>query len=246
MKIVGILIFVATNLNLYLAYSIHFATYGDKKYVKSRERISREAEKLGIFESVSLFTPERLSPEFRMQFSDILKHSKGGGYWIWKYYIFTKLYEAMNDNDILVYAGSSFHPKGGPFIKQYADILANSSHSILAFGTGWREEQYTKQELFDYFNYTNSEYMKKSEQLCLTFCFFKKTVHFNKYLMAFGEVLKKNYQLITDASWKNQSEAFIDHRHDQSIHSLITKSIGAIKFGYLGSDGPIIDSRTYG
>ena len=65
--------------------NVHFITYADHKYEKSRKRILNEAEKFGVFKTIKGYTPNDLTFEFSNKFRDVLCLPRGGGFWIWKY-----------------------------------------------------------------------------------------------------------------------------------------------------------------
>ena len=64
--------------------TVHLISYGDQKFQQSKKRLLKQALTTGWFDSVTLYGPEDLSPDFRSRFADILAYPKGGGYWIWK------------------------------------------------------------------------------------------------------------------------------------------------------------------
>ena len=64
---------------------IHFITYADKNFERAKQRICKEAETTGWFNTIQGYSPGDLSIEFNNKYSEILKHKRGGGYWIWKY-----------------------------------------------------------------------------------------------------------------------------------------------------------------
>ena len=67
--------------------AIHFITYGNDSYAKSKERLVNEANNIGWFETSRSYGPEDLDEEFVKKFKYILDYKRGGGYWLWKPYI---------------------------------------------------------------------------------------------------------------------------------------------------------------
>ena len=49
------------------------------------------------------YGPEDLSEDFIEKYKDIFKHSRGGGYWIWRPYILRSAINDINDGEYLVY-----------------------------------------------------------------------------------------------------------------------------------------------
>jgi hypothetical protein len=66
----------------------------------------------------AVFGADDLDDEFKLNFKDILREQRGGGYWIWKPYIIKKHLDKINDNDILIYmdAGCSININGKKII----------------------------------------------------------------------------------------------------------------------------------
>ena len=74
----------------------HFISYGDDNFANSKKRIHEEAKNMGVFESVDVYGPEFISKDFKSKFEYVFKHSKGAGYWIWKYYIISEKLKELN------------------------------------------------------------------------------------------------------------------------------------------------------
>ena len=65
----------------FLDHNIHFRTYGNDAFVKSKQRIVKEANETGWFKTVKALGPEDLSATFKLKYKDILSKRRGGGYW---------------------------------------------------------------------------------------------------------------------------------------------------------------------
>ena len=50
---------------------IHLITYGDSKYTESKKRIYNQANSLGWFDTITLYSPEDLDADFKEQFKNI-------------------------------------------------------------------------------------------------------------------------------------------------------------------------------
>lgn len=167
---------------------------------------------------------------------------RGGGYWIWKPYIISKMLEKLNDNDILVYIDAGCHinitPESKHRFNEYIEMINNSKSALLRFQLPYQEKNYTNKKTIAFFkqkfNINNdimNEYLN-NYQLVGGIQIIKKTEFsidfFNKVL----EVLNDDMNLFTD-KYTQTNEA---HRHDQSIMSLLYKHMN----GDL-----IIDDETY-
>jgi hypothetical protein len=108
--------------------TVHFRTYADERFVKSKRRILQEANETGWFKTVQGLGPEDLSESFRNRFREILELKRGGGYWIWKYAVIEQTLKEMEDGDFLVYldAGSSINKGGELRFRDYLEMVDES------------------------------------------------------------------------------------------------------------------------
>jgi len=206
---------------------IHLISFGDDVYKNQKVVFKNLAYNSSFFDSVKIFTPQSLSKKFRIKYADILKIQKGAGYWIWKPHILKRVLDQLPDNDILIYcdAGCLINVEGKERFMQYIEILKNSSLGSLAFELTHKEYRYTKQEVFDYFNC--SDEIKKSNQLVGGILLFRKCNHSTSLIESWLKVLDDSPGLFTDEKESTiQKNGFIDHRHDQSIFSVIRKKYG--------------------
>ncbi len=90
------------------------------------------------------------------------------------------------------------------------------------------ESSYTIKQLFEYFQTTPFSKIGSNTQLQAGHMFFKKNNHTHEFINIFKEVLRTDKNFITDMyNNKNQHNGFIENRHDQSIFSLISKTLGS-------------------
>ena len=73
--------------NKFMNEKLHFITYGDEKFEKTKKRIYKEAVNSKWFYSINCYGREDLTPSFSKEFENVLSMKRGGGYWIWKFYI---------------------------------------------------------------------------------------------------------------------------------------------------------------
>ena len=210
---------------------IHFITYGDSKFEKSKKRILNEAKEFNAFKTIKGYGPQDLSEDFIEKYKDIFKHSRGGGYWIWKLSIIKDTINNINDGEYLVYldAGCTINKRGKKRFYEYIDKLENSknNYGILSFQMTHNEYKYTTKEIFNYFNIKCDSDIFKSGQYMATLLIMKKNKHLMECLDKYEKCINDNPSLITDIYNKNQYSEFIDNRHDQSIFSVLRKIHGS-------------------
>ena len=214
---------------------IYFLTYGDQKFYISKKHLISLAKKSELFDHLLSFGPKDLNEQFKKRYKKILQNSRGGGFWIWKHHIISNLLNEINENDIVVYcdAGASINtskPAKNRFF-EYINMLRDSEFSNLRMECeeGFIEKQYTLMETFEYFNLKPDSDAGNSLQLQAGHMFFKKNSDSINYFVEYDNFLKQNSELITDSiNQKKQIENFVENRHDQSIFSLLSKTLGSV------------------
>ncbi len=213
---------------------IYLLTYGDQKFKISKQHLIALANQSSLFDFTIALGPENLSNKFVKEYSEILNMPKGGGYWIWKHHIIENILNEMAPNDILIYcdAGASLNlnHKALKRFNEYIEIINSSKFGILRMECEKQfiENSYTTKQLFEYFRTTPFSTIGTSTQLQAGHMFFKKNNHTREFINIFKEVLRADKNLITDMyNNENQHKGFIENRHDQSIFSLISKTVGS-------------------
>lgn len=204
---------------------IHLISYGDAKYASQREFFKETALASSFFDEVTIFSPEDIDPMFKAHFGYVLNQRRGGGYWIWKPYFIQRELESLSDNDILIYcdAGCMINSGGEKRFKEYIELLRNSETGCISFELPHKEIEYTKQEVFDHFD--ASETLIHSNQLMATVVMLRKCPHTTLLINKWYAALCENPLLFTDdKDDATQDKEFIDHRHDQSIFSIVRKT----------------------
>lgn len=207
----------------------HFITFGNIKYQNSVKRICLEAEKISVFDKVTGYRESELFsyPEFQQHRNFIYSNPRGFGYWLWKPFLIFKYMETMNENDILVYtdAGCVIQEKGRKRMLEYFEMVKNHPSGNLAFELTHLEKTWTKMDLI---RYLNAEEHINSAQL-ISGIFVLRNCEYTRNLVRQWYETGCNYSLIDDSPSKLPNDAsFSEHRHDQSIFSLLRKKYGCV------------------
>jgi len=216
--------------------NIVFLTFGTTDYYfHSLEKNKREAESFNIFNKILVYNETDLKnfPEFWDKHNNfILNNKRGYGYWLWKSYLTMKTLENMNDNDILVYvdSGCTLNVNGIERLQEYIDIVENSPLANISFEleAEHTEKRWTKMDIFDYLQITNTNNHYHSNQLIAGAFILRKCEHTRKIINEWYTITE-NYHLIDDSpSILPNDNSFSENRHDQSIFSLLRKKYGTI------------------
>ena len=205
----------------------YLISYGDSNYAIQKEFLRETATASSFFDEIIIFNPEDIDHSFEEHIHDITLHGRGGGYWTWKPYFVKRILDQLDENDILTYcdAGSMINGIAKTRFEEYMGLLQSSLTGTLDFELPFKEFQYTKQEVFNYFNTPTS--VVNSNQLMATVLILKKCAHTDMIVGHWYNTVLENLFLFTDEKNGTQHLNFIDHRHDQSIFSVIRKTYGA-------------------
>jgi hypothetical protein len=200
----------------------YLVNYSDKTHKNSQIENTNSALSIGGFDNVFSFNLQDLGDEFIFQNKNIMSQPRGAGYWMWKPFVIKKALELINDNDILMYSDS-----GISFIKNIDEIVTimdNTDEKLLLFELDdiHPNKRWTKRDCFVLMGLDNEPYLSQN-QLLASYILMRK----NKFVIKFIDEwlhYAKDYRVITDSSNEcglpNYLE-FVDHRHDQSILSLL-------------------------
>lgn len=196
-----------------------------QNYYDAKNRLISQAHKMNIFDSIIGYTDIDIKNdiEFWKKHKDfILSNYRGYGYWIWKSYLILKNILEMKEGDILIYADSGCE---FDYLKRKSfDKLFEITNNVkLVYSNTKRPEKlWTKMDLLDHMNMNEekyyNEYQLQGSVLSIYIC--NQTLDFVKEWCS----LCCNYHLIDDTpSITPNLDCFIEHRHDQSIFSLLVK-----------------------
>lgn len=201
--------------------------YADENFRKSQKLNTKTAYKKGKVDKVIEYSPKDIDKNFYENNKKILSQKRGGGYWLWKPYIVLKTLKELNKGDYLIYCDSGAHYINN--VKYLIDSMDKCNTDIMVFELPLIEKQWTKRELFNLMECIDDKY-KESNQILATYFLVKKSDYSMKF---FEEYL--NYacldDILNDEYDENlQIEDFIEHRHDQSLLSLLSKKEKLITF----------------
>jgi len=201
-----------------------FLTFGShNNYINDAKQLVNQAQDTELFDETIMYTGEDLQNDKSFEkHNDFIKNNKRGyGYWLWKPYLIKKTMDQMKDGDILLYldCGCEINPKEKSYVEDLfelvkKDYIIGSLASI--------EKEWTKMDLLLYLDMNTPTYLNTSQHqagaLLLLVC--DKT---RKLVNEWYEI-GCNYHMIDDSpSIHKNLDCFKEHRHDQSIFSLLTK-----------------------
>lgn len=200
-----------------------YCNFSDINYRENQDWLINYVKKYKIFDDTFAYKKEWLvTTDFYKENKNILDRSRLCGYALWKPYIILETFKNISENDIVVYMDCGDIPENNrqldTFLKQY---LKDNNQCFIDSRVN-KNKQYTKRDCFVLMDCDSEKYWNDIQQED-GFLAFKKnqfTIDFiNEWLF-----FCKNENIITDipniCGSPNFPE-FIDHRHDQSIISLL-------------------------
>jgi hypothetical protein len=204
-----------------------FVTFGGggQNYLDAGERLVKQIERTKLFDEVILYTDEYLKKDeyFWSKHGDFVENNKRGyGYWLWKPYITKITMDKMKDGDILFYldSGCEFELKKKNLLEQFFEYV--KTDLLIGSSTYQIECKYNKMDLLLHFDAVDDHFSKNFQRQAGTNLFLvcEKTRSFvNEWYENCC-----NYHLIDDSpSVVPNHPIFIEHRHDQSVYSILFK-----------------------
>ena len=194
--------------------------YANGRYLRSQAICSQTAKSVGFDEIIS-YSIGDIDREFLEKNKHILSQPRGAGYWLWKPYFISKTLDRMEYGDLLVYSDSgSYYEKS---IKPLVDLIEKEEKGVLSFELhGLFEKTYTKRDTFVLMGLDDSVYSESSQREATYIWMIKNdfTVSLAKEYLEYAQ----DERIITDLPSQSENHSdFKDHRHDQSIWSLLCK-----------------------
>jgi len=194
-------------------------------------QLRAEASQVTLFDSVRICNETCLhdDTEFWIEHGDFIEKSKRGfGYWIWKYGLMLEALKRLPDCSVILYAdgGCALNINGTRRLAEYP-LIAQANGGMLLFELGTKEKDYTKRDtgerIFPGADFETWGTQRVGGILTVINC--PLTRNFFKEALQIAS--EENYHFIDDSpSVQPNSISFKDHRHDQSITSLLSKKYG--------------------
>lgn len=198
---------------------VKLVTFASVRFYRGLEMMVFEAEQSGFFNDIKVYRDVGLPSSFRY-YAEF--NARGYGYWRWKPMICVDAMQNMTNGDVLVYADAGCTINSHGDMARWIDLAGNK---ILCFHLEeyFTERRYTKLSVLDAFD---AHSIKDTPQI-ISGCFVMRASDANKSIMR-----EWMMAAIDHAEWFNDDQdkedpEFIDHRHDQSVLSLLLKKRGA-------------------
>ena len=223
---------------------VHFLTFGDgsPQLRGAAARLRSEALQTGIFDSADAYNLRRLRdeyPAFWDEHGDFLLGAKRGlGYFLWKPFLVSAKLEEIAEGDVLVYAdaGCEFMPDNR---QELVDWLPNAPEfdlSVVPLDPVHTNARWTNGYCLEHLEDAN-EFLQQPI-LAATFMFLKNTSRSRHLAATWLEwSVYDDHCCLVDRPGDVERPEFEEHRHDQSIFSLLAYDLerqGALHIKRIG------------
>lgn len=215
--------------------NLYFLSFGDSQYygqalsrceIQARNFKTKSGE--SVFKDVFCVNEEDIEnnfPDFFNQHLEFIKNSQRGfGYWIWKPYLIMKLMETLDEGDVILYmdSGCQLNYDALDRLEFYYEKALETGG--VYFKLTHPELMFTKMDTYKRV-FPDKEEDREELQNCATAMLLKVSEENKNFVNEwYSTCIEDSYKFVddTDSEIEN-SEIFVDHRHDQSIFSLLVK-----------------------
>jgi len=201
-------------------FKTRYISYADGNYSAWQQHMVDHIKKNKIFDSVATYNRDWLvTTDFYKDNQKILDMKRGAGYWLWKPYIILENLKQLSDNEILVYMDVGDRPEPGFYNFLESWFLEKD---ILLTEGGNNSRRMCKRDALILMGCDEEKYWD-APQVEAGFIALRKT-DFNMKFVELWLELCKDERILTDLPnicGKENFPDFIEHRHDQSVLSLL-------------------------
>ena len=211
----------------------HFITFATPDHMSFAEANIKSALEIGGFDTAKIYTMDDIDDYFKTKNTHILNQPRGSGFWIWKPYLILKKLLEIEEGDILCYNDSKYLWLKN--VRQFeTNILTGRNIGVYMnkpTSLFFIEKEWTKFDALALMNIKHENNFRNnvinSNQAWAGFILFRKTFNPIRFV---GEWLTyvQDQRIVTDATsiFGPENSNFRDHRHDQSVLSLLCKKWG--------------------
>ena len=199
-------------------------------------RLVKEATRSGYFDEIKAFGKDDLvGPDFDLSYTRKKTKKRGYGYYTWKPYIILKaLMENCKEGDVLIFLDAGMHVRRnmGTVVMDYVTSVMQDK-PLLAFPLLYRERFWTKHDLIDrVFDDCSIEFREAClarlpYQITSSVLVIRRCEQAIKMIALWSAIAQEqNHRYIDDSRSLDHNDIELgvrEHRHDQSILSLLCK-----------------------
>jgi hypothetical protein len=203
--------------------------YANEPFRESQRKNSATGLAVGGFDRVISVGPQDIDADFRSRHRSVLNQPRGNGYWLWKPYFIARTLRELAVGDFLFYcdAGAHFVAPIDPLV----EVCLRDGQDLISFENQLVEKHWTTRDAFVALDCDRPEFTDSSQRLA-SFMLWRKSA-WSLQFAAEWLAAAENPRLLTGRQGElglPNYDGFTDHRHDQSLYSLLTKRHGLVAY----------------
>lgn len=215
---------------------LYLCSFASPDLERSVKRFLDQSKSMKIYKDIKVFKYDDLNTNKKKQIKNFFKQGKTRlyGYACWKPEIILQYLKKIPKNSILQYSdiGNHFNKKGIKRLRYYVNLADKYNALVFQYKFSkliglkfqrYFEYQYTKSDAWKYLKITNNSSILKTEQILSGLFFIKNNSFSIKILNKWKNACDKSHLIDDSKSIYPNHKNFIEHRHDQSLFSLICK-----------------------
>lgn len=194
--------------------------YATRRYRFAQWLNAHSALEVGGIDVTWRRSPRHLDRAFRRKNAQILESTRGSGYWLWKPYLVLRALEQLAPDDVLLYSDACvvfLQP-----VKALVDLCLE--RHVVPFELPFLESAWTKRDAFVLLGCDDALYSATRQRHASYFLLRRSRMSLD--LATSWLEAAQDPRLLTDAPntcGLGNHPDFQEHRHDQSLWSLLTK-----------------------
>ena len=176
------------------------------------------------FDDCRAYRPADLADDFVRAHAGILNQPRGAGFWLWKPYLVSRALREVEEGDIVFYSDAAVQFVNP--IRPMIDFMRSRSVDLLVLGEGFSDAAYTKRDAFILMECDTERYAWTAQRFAS--CFMVRMSAWSQDFIERYLRFACDARILTDRPnelGEPNYPGFVDHRHDQSIFSLLTKKL---------------------
>ena len=238
-------------------------SFSNSSLSASSRRLSAQARQTGLYDEVRILNESDLSSGFQSEFGDrLIAGSKGFGFYSWKPQLILQTLQESQFGDLIHWldVGSHLRPEKSQRLEFLFHIAASAESGVLAFeapkipalllnplyrGARMLEYQWTKADVFKFFGVLANPAITHTEQIAAGTIILRNCAESHKLVSLWTEVIRRDFSLIDDSPSSTPNfPGFVEHRHDQSLFSVVGKMFGITTLSWRGLDTVTENARS--
>ena len=213
---------------------VHLASFCGCSFESRRASFLSEARASGLFHSVRVSTPSDLDPQFSARHAEMLARPRGCGYYLWKpaAALAALSHDGVRTGDVLVYvdAGCSFNGTSAADFDQLVQLALSHPSGLVGLQMDDHlEHDWTKADVFHATGAQHMRHVTHTGQLLGGVWLLRVSTENVALLQRWQDMMSaERYRLLDDSPSEQPNPlSFQEHRHDQSLWSVLRKIAGA-------------------